>query len=314
MVSLKPGDVLSYSSGRQDHGPYGFRVVRKGAGILPTLQKRWPHVLEPIRGRTPLVLNAYPATLGNLDFGVLCDCYLSQGTGSRAIQLAAAEGMPLMILGQSCFVADLLYRHLANGGTLPRNIVLGVGGHVTPGSLDRALRGLVAPHTDSFAIIQGYGVAEVDSSCLLAVERNAENHLVYYPRDDVRITLDGEKLLLQVIDANGVSIKGPPFDGGDSARAVGDGGYLIWNDERLHPHVLRILESWSDKDWSRRTGYMYFGREVRFQLRKGYEPELALEYEFHDYAKRYGQSWLFKPEWSRVKDTDRHNTLRRTIL
>ncbi len=314
MVSLKPGDVLSYSSGRQDHGPYGFRVVRKGAGILGVLQARWPGVLEPIRGRTPLVLNAYPATLGNLDFGVFCDCYLSQGTASRAIQLAVAEDMPLMLLGQSCFVADLLFRHLGNGGTLPKNVIMAVGGYVTPLSLDRAVRALVAPITETFSIIQGYGVAEVDSSCLLAVDRNPEGQLVYYPRADVRPSLDGEKLLLQVLDANGQPTKPTPFDGGDSARQLADGGYLIWNDERLHPHVLRILESWSAKDWSRRTGYMYFGREVRFQLRKGYEPELALEYEFHDYAKRYGQSWLFKPEWSRIKDTDRHNTLRRTIL
>jgi hypothetical protein len=314
MVSLKPGDVLSYSSGRQDHGPYGFRIVRKGAGILGVLQQRWPHVLAPVLGRTPLVLNAYPATLGNLDFGVLCDCYLSQGTASRAIQLAAAENMPLMILGQSCFVADLFYRHLGNGGTLPKNIILGVGGHVTPNSLDKALRELVAPLTETFSIVQGYGVAEVDSSCLLAVDRDAAGKLVYFPRSDVRVTLNGEKLLLQVLDANGQPTKPEPFDGGDSAAAVPGGGYYIWNDERLHPHVLRILDSWNAKDWSRRTGYMYFGREVRFQLRKGYEPELALEYEFYDYAKRYGQSWLFKPEWSRIKDTDRHNTLRRTIL
>ena len=314
MVSFKPGDVLSYSSGRQDHGPYGFRVVRKGAGILGVLQEHWPHVLAPLRGRTPLVLNAYPATLGNLDFGVLVDCYLSQGTASRAIQLTVEERMPLMILGQSCFVADLLFRHVLNGGTLPSTIILGVGGHVTPKSLDRAMRALVAPLTESFSIVQGYGVAEVDSSCLVAVDRNEAGQLVYYPRDDVSVLLDGEKLLLQVLDASGEPTRPQPFDGGDSAKMLDKGGYLIWNDERLHPHVLRILESWTDHDWSRRTGYLYFGREVRFQLRKGYAPDLALECEFHDYAKRYGQSWLFKPEWARIKDTERHNTLRRTIL
>lgn len=314
MLNLKPGDVLSYSSGRQDHGPYGFRVVRRGAGILGVLQQHWPHVLAPVAGRVPLVLNAYPATLGNLDFGVLVDCYLSQGTASRAIQLAAAENMPLMILGQSCFAADLLYRHLGNGGQLPADVIMGVGGHVTPLSLDRSLRALVAPHTRTFSIIQGYGVAEVDSSCMIAVDRDVQGQLVYFPRPDVRITLDGERLLLTVLDAQGRPFQATPFDGGDSGAAVPGGGYLVWNNERLHPHVLRILESWSPRDWERRTGYLYFGREVRFQLRKGYEPELALECEFHDYAKRYGQSWLFKPEWSRIKDTDRHNTLRRTIL
>lgn len=312
-MQLKAGDVLSYSSGRQDHGPHGFRVVRRGAGIMSVLSRYWPQVLAPLAGRVPLVLNAYPATLGGLDFGVLVDSYLSQGTASRAIQFATLEKMPLMVLGQSCFVADLFTRHIDRYKALPDVVLMGTGGHVTPKSLAGYIRSIVEPLTKSFSIVQGYGVAEVDSSCLLAVDRDAEGNLVYYPRDDVRVTLEGEKLLLTLLDGQGQPVT-ERFDGGDFARALPGGGYHIYNHERLHPNVAKILESWTDKDWARRTGYLYFGREVRFQLRKGHEPTMAIECDHYDYMKRYGQSWLFKPEWHRAKDGDSTDPLRRTIL
>jgi hypothetical protein len=313
MAQLKPGDVLSYSSGRQDQGPYGFRVLRKGGTVMPLLARRWPGVLASFGGRTPIVINAYPATLGVFEFGVMVDSYMSLATGSRAMHLAALEKMPVMLLGQPCFVADLMYRHLAKNPVMPDTLIIGTGGYVMPRSLQNSLEELCRAQVQSMHVVQGYGVAEVDSSCMLAVTRDADGNLVYYPRDDVRVDLDGERLLLSLRGPDGDLVM-DRFDGGDSARATPDGGYLIWNHERLHPHVLRILESWSPRDWERRTGYLYYGREIRFQLRKGFEPEIALEAEFHDYMKRYGQQWLFKPEWGRAKDAGRADPMRRTML
>jgi len=94
----------------------------------------------------------------------------------------------------------------------------------------------------------------------------------------------------------------------------GTPGYVIWNNDRLHPNVLKILESWSPQDWERRTGYLYYGREIRFQLRKGFDPTVGLEAEFHDYEKKYGHYWLFKPVWGRAPDGGREHPLRRTIM
>lgn len=312
---LKAGDVLSYSSGTHENGPYGYRTLRTGGDVMGLLQQRWPRVLASFGGRLPVVINAYPASLGRFDFGVFVDSYLSLSTGSRAMHLAALENMPVMLLGQPLLVADLMYRHLANNPTMPDTLVIGTGGYVMPRSLESALLGLLRERCSNVHIVHGYGVAEVDSSCLLAVDRNPDGHLVYHPRADVRVDFDpDQQLLLTLLDANTGAPLVERFPTGDGGKPTDDGGYLVWNHERLHPHVLRLLESWKPRDWERRTGYLYYGKEIRFQLRKHHDPEIALEAEFHEYEKRYGQSWLFKPVWSRAADAGRASPLRRTIL
>ena len=47
--------------------------------------------------------------------------------------------------------------------------------------------------------------------------------------------------------------------------------------------------------------------------RKHVDPGSAVEAEYYEYCKRYGQDWLFKPVWSRAKDSG-STVLRRTIL
>ena len=310
-MRLNPGDVLSYSSGSHDRGPYGFRPLRSGRSFMPVVQQRWPHMLDGFADHTPMVINGYPASIGTFDFAVRVDTYLSHSTASRSLHLAAVEGMPVFLLGQPLYVADLLYKHISKNPQMPDTMVIGVGGYVMPQSLERALRDLCAPYCKRFGILQGYGVAEVDAGCMVAVERDAQGQLIYYPRDDARVDIDGEKLLLSLSDGQGGWVI-ERFDTEDCAKPAGE-GFVIWNHDRLHPHVLKIMESWSSRDWERRTGYLYFGRELRFQLRKHVEPESAVEAEHYDYGKRYGQDWLFKPVWSRAKDTG-DKVLRRTIL
>ncbi len=310
-MQLKPGHLLSYSSGSHDRGPYGFRTLRKGRSFMPVVHQRWPHLLEGIGDRTPIVINCYPASIGTFDFAVLVETFLSHATASRALHLASLEKMPVFLLGQPLFIADLLYKHLAKNPVLPDTIVIGVGGYVMPQSLENALVELCKAHCERIALLHGYGVAEVDAGCMVAVDRTPKGELVYYPRDDVRVDIDGEHLLLSLSDGVGGWLI-ERFDSEDCGRPEGD-GYVIWNHERLHPHVLKILESWSPRDWSRRTGYLYFGRELRFQLRKHVDSESAVEAEHYEYGKRYGQDWLFKPVWSRAKDSG-SQVLRRTIL
>ncbi|MEZ4232972.1 MAG: hypothetical protein R3B89_27580 [Polyangiaceae bacterium] len=318
MHSLKAGDVLSYSSGSHDRGPYGFRTLRPGGNLMALFQSRWPHLVQGFEGKLPMIINAYPACVGTFDFGVTVDTYLSHSTGSRALHFSHLEKMPVMLIGQPLFMADLLFRHLAKTPMLPETLLFACGGYVMPRSLETALRQLVAPYCADFNVIHGYGVAEVDAGCLFASERSEHGHLVYEPRSaDVEVALDGTDLALSMRRPDGAYVieRFPTGDSGMLAQSVnGTPGYVIWNNERLHPNVLKILESWSYEDWERRTGYLYYGREIRFQLRKGFEPKVGLEAEFHDYEKKYGHYWLFKPVWGRAQDSGREHPLRRTIM
>jgi hypothetical protein len=314
MLALKPGDILSYSSGSHDRGPYGFRTLHRGGNLRALLENKWPNLFDGFGDRLPLVINAYPAAIGTFEFGVSVDSYLSLSTGSRALHLAHLEKMPVLLLGQPLYIADLVCRHLQRSALMPDTLLIATGGYVMPRALEATLRQVCSTHAERLSIVHGYGVAEVDAACLLAKDRTEHGHLIYVPRNErVEVTFDADgQLLLSLRDAEGGYVQ-KEFPTGDSGKPHGD-GYVIWNHERLHPNVLKILESWKPEDWERRTGYLYYGREVRFQLRKGEEPRAAIECEFHEYEKRYGQYWLFKPQWNRVKDEGRDSPLRRTIL
>lgn len=314
MLALKPGDILSYSSGSHDRGPYGFRTLHRGGNLRALLETKWPSLFEGFGDRLPLVINAYPAAIGTFEFAVSVDSYLSLSTGSRALHLAHLEKMPVMLLGQPLYIADLLYRHLKRNPVMPDTLLIATGGYVMPRSLETALRSACEGPVERLNIVHGYGVAEVDAACLLAMDRTEHGHLIYVPRNDrVEVTFDDARQLLLSLKAADGSYAQDAFPTGDSGKPEGD-GYVIWNHERLHPNVLKILESWKPEDWQRRTGYLYYGREVRFQLRKGELPSAAIECEFHEYESRYGHYWLFKPQWNRAKDQGRDSPLRRTIL
>lgn len=303
---LAPGDVLSYSSGSEYRDPYGFRVAGKGGNLLGLIQARWPHVIAPFRGRMPIVINAYPAFIGAFDFGVTVDSYLSYTTASRALHLAHAEKLPVMLLGQPLFLAHLLNQHIEQGHPVPDAIMLGMGGYPAPRSLEVFFESLGRKAGIAITMIYGYGVAEVDSACLLATKRNAANELVYELRGpDVKVTLEGENLLLSL---EGVSPT--PFRTGDLGKLT-DEGYVISNPERMHRDVSKILESWTEEDWQRRTGYLHYGMVFRVQLRKGATPKQPFEAEFYEYCKEYGHSWLFKPQWKLIGG---HKILRRTLI
>ncbi len=300
MRKLEPGDVLSYSAGSRHGGPYGFRVLsRRGGTLKNVLERKWARLFEGFGDRLSLIINAYPAALGRWDFGVSLDTYLSPSVGGRALELAHLEGMPVLLLGQPLFLAELLHQHLSSAEAgLPDTLLLGTGGYVMPQSLERALRELCAPKLHRFDLFHGYGVAEVDAACLLAVARNDLGQLVYEPRSD-QVSVDFGKeseLLLSLRDADGNAVA-DRFATGDRGRQV-EGGYVIWNDDRLHPTVARILEGWTPADWRRRTGYLANDSSVRLQTRPGVEPASEHECEFYDFARRYGQSWLVKPDWS----------------
>jgi hypothetical protein len=293
-IKLSRGDVLSYSSGTASRDPYGFRVARPGGDLLELLRGRWPELLRDFGERLPLVINAYPAGLGSFASAVFVDSYLSHATASRALELASREGMPVVLLGQPLFVADLLLVHTSRQLPLPDALLLGLGGYTTPRSLEDCLRALCAAHGARLSLFHGYGVAEVDAACLIAVRRSESGALLYEKRGpDVVVTLRDNELLL----ARGESAR--PFATGDRARLQGE-ALVIWNDTRLAPAVSALLESWTHEDWHRRTGYLRHGAELRVQLRTGVAPDPRCQFEvgFEDFARECGHAWLLKPRWS----------------
>lgn len=293
---LAPGDVLSYSAGSTQTGPEGFRKLRARPGLLQAALARWPDLAAPLTGRTPLVINAYPAAVGATSAGITVDTYLSPRVLSRALQLAAAADRPAILLGQSLFLADALLAHVRADRPLPDALLLMVGGYTTPRSLEQMLRGLLAPRVRHAEILQGYGVAEVDAGCLMARARDAAGRLVFVPRPDVDVELLGEELLLSLRGPGGERVV-DRWRTGDSAAPSGE-GFAVWNDRRLHPAVASALEAWSDADWRRRTGYVRRdGDALWIQLRQGEAPAHAGEIDHWDFGRAHGFSWLDKPSW-----------------
>ncbi len=308
---ISPGDVLSYSSGSVNRDPYGFRITQKGGNLLGLLQSRWPALVDRFNGRMPIVINSYPAHIGSFDFGVLVDSYLSYTTASRALHYAHEEKLPVMLLGQSLYLAHLIFQHTRDGHPLPDTIMMGVGGYTTPRSLENALREVCARHGVHMTMLHGYGVAEVDAAVLLAVERTEKGELIYERRSpDVEVHFVGTNLLLSLKAPDGSYII-ERFPTGDQGRPYGE-HFNIWNPERLNPQVEMLLEGWSFEDWQRRTGYVHYGNQLRLQLRKREEPRSPIESEFYDYARSYGHNWLFKPQWNVLARSNK--MMRRTLI
>lgn len=293
------GEMLSYSAGSTQTGPDGFRKVnRQGLPLCTLVRRLFPTTTAPFGERLPLVLNAYPASVGFPTDGLLVDCYLSFRTASRALQLAAREGLPVLILGQSLYVAELLLRHRAGGFAWPDALIALVGGYHTPLSLERAMQSWVAPLGVSLGFVHGYGAAEVEAGMLLASERNASGQLRYKPRGaDIHISTPEGRLHLALQNAQG-ELLAAPFDSGDSASPDGDAWLITNAGSRLSPLVLAALESWTPEDWARRTGYVKRnGESIAIQLRESATPVADGEQKFFAYAEANGMAWLEKPRW-----------------
>jgi hypothetical protein len=296
MVSLNPGDVLSYSAGSTQTGPEGFRKLRNRSGLLEASMRRWPELGEAIAGRTVMFINAYPAAVGVSCTGITVDTYLSPRVMTRALQLGALAGKPVIVCAQPLFLADVLLAHTAAGHPLPDTLLFLVGGYSMPRSLERMLAGLLSPRVRTWHFLQGYGVAEVDAGCMVGRERDEQGRLIYHPRDDVEPEFHGEELLLTLRGPEGELLV-ERWRTGDCAERVG-GGYAIWNHQRLHPTIHAALEAWTDADWRRRTGYVRReGGAIAIQLRQGQAARDELELDYWDFGRRHGASWLDKPYW-----------------
>jgi hypothetical protein len=296
---LRPGDVLSYSAGSTRRTPDGYRFVRRsGATSAPNMllavATRWPEVLERLQGRPPLIVNAYPATLGEFVFGIAIDTYLSPRTASRALWLAQREGLTAVLLAQPLFAAELLFGHRRSNSPWPTEVVLATGGYCMPETLEQALTSELADAGSRLSVIHFYGAAEVDAGCMLA--RRVDGRLVYYPRgEDVSVTVDGGHVLLAREQDDGTWSE--PFRTGDTAVQTPDGGFELVDPPGTRAALAR-LNRWTRDDWLRRTGWMTMqDGEVLVQVRPSLSVTVPEEIEYHEFARLAGMTWLDKPRW-----------------
>ena len=302
--SLMAGDILSYSAGTTQRGPDGFRFLRRagvrvGADMLGAVAGRWPDLIEWLGDEPPLVLNGYPAATGDFSFGIQVDCYLSVPVALRALRLARRERLTVIVLAQPLWVAELLVQARAAGDAMPANLILALGGYPLPRSLERAYERWCGDAGTRVAIIQLYGVAELDAGCLLGRERDGSERVIFYPRPDVRVGLDEGELVLSI--GSDESGWGDPVRTGDRAEFVGapeDGGLIVPVGTRVNQGVASELESWADDSWERRTGYLRRdGDALRAQLRAGVDAAVELEEDHYDFARHTRASYLTKPDW-----------------
>ena len=308
MSALRAGDILSYSAGSTQTGPDGFRQInRAGLALTGIVKAHWPERLQAFNERLPLVINAYPAMVAIPSDGVLIDCYMSVKTASRALQLAAREGMPAMVLSQPLFLGQMLMHHLEQALPLPDAMIAVVGGYWMPQSLHHALAQRLQAQGVQFSCLQGYGVAEVDAGMLWGADFDDQGRLRFRARGpDIDAQLLHGRLHLALKNADG-SLRAAPFDTGDTAefvaRTEGSGTDIVISPSaaRLATDIRDELSGWTGTDWSRRTGYVARTPQgLVAQLRVGVQadassarPELA----YYAFAAEHAASWLDKPRW-----------------
>ena len=308
MSGLRAGDILSYSAGSTQTGPDGFRQInRAGLTLTGIVKAHWPERLAAFGERLPLVINAYPAMVAIPSDGVLIDCYMSVKTASRALQLAAREGMPAMVLSQPLFLGQMLMHHLEQALPFPDAMIAVVGGYWMPQSLHLALAERLQARGVHFSCLQGCGVAEVDAGMLWGADFDAQGRVRFRARGpDIDAQLIQGRLHLALKAADG-SLRAAPFDTGDSAEfvdrvgAAGIDVVISGSTARLAPDIRAELSNWNADDWRRRTGYVARSPlGLVLQLRAGVEVEVGgarTELAYHAFAAEYGVSWLDKPRW-----------------
>lgn len=292
---FKSGDILSYPASACDRNPYAFQVVQKSNLFMESIVRNFPRIAEIITA-TPLIINCYPAALFFPSCGVFVESFMKQKNVSRALNLAAKENMPAVILGQALFVADALKDHVRSGGAIPKKTVVATGGYYSPRSLEDSIRMSWSPHAD-LEFLSFYGIDEIDPVLLISAFRTPTDDPIYLPRNDkVKPTIKEGKLFISLWTEDCQALV-ENFRTGDCA-SYKDEGIVIRNPRRLGEMMQKELESWSHEFWDRRTGYV--GRDsdkIIYQMRKGIQPRQAEEMDYFAFQARFASDFLSTPAW-----------------
>ena len=288
---LHPADnhQRSYSAGSTSGSENAFRVVKNDLPArIATLAERFPRMSPYLNN--PMVISAYPASLGLSGLGPMVDTFLHPPTFLRALRAAAVENRTAIITSQPLAGSDLMLQALDAVDTLWT-----VGGYYLPKSLEHTIRSAFASRGSTVEVLHCYGVAELAHTCLAACERDESGWPRFQPvLPDLEVSTDESsgELMLRLQDRR--------VHSGDQARRTGDAWQVISNVHRLDPQVRKELETWSMFDWTRRTGYLHVdGEKVMIQLRSGINPASSNQLSLNDFWQRFGGSWTTKPNWGR---------------
>ncbi len=284
---------LSYAAGSTSLDPYGFRTIDvRAPRSFDRLLSEFPMFMDYF-SINALIVSAYPAGLGLAGTAPLVDTYLHPPTFFRSLRLAAKEKRPVLFASQPLAGADLLIRHCAQNLEMPRRLLWANGGYYLPVSLEKCIRTLLAEQGCELMCLYSYGVAEIAHTCFAAVNR-FDCGLPRYKlvASDVTPSVNAASELSLASSERSVAT-------GDTAAVVEGDWKITGSTTRLQPLVFSELESWSIGDWKRRTGYLVNLAERRlFQLREDVCAESnEFEIGFHDFWKRNGGSFTYKPNW-----------------
>ena len=142
--------------------------------------------------------------------------------------------------------------------------------------------------------------AEVGHTCFAAIDR-FENGQPRFKKIDDRVSVHGTNSSTDgrlILKSNGAEAKT-----GDWISRVDNWWKITSN--RIADEVCDTLESWSDYDWSRRTGYLHATQNPRtaeivftFQLRDSIRQGNDRDLRFHEFWQEFGGDLTSKPVWS----------------
>lgn len=285
---------LSYAAGSTSLEPDGYRLIGQSDGQrLAQLKQIFP-CLSGLIAPQSLIINAYPAALGLQGFAPLVDTYLHAPTLIRSLRLAAREFRAVVFAAQPLVGADLLIKAINAGFELPTKMLWATGGYFFPQSLEDFIVGRLAEVGCETQILHCYGVAEIGHTCFAATQRFDSGLPMYrkvVPQVEVEVSPAGFLAL---------SIQGRRIVTSDHIEQVGDHWLIRNGASRLSPSVSSLLESWTNEDWNRRTGYLRSTETgFAFQLREETEnQDPAEEHRYHQFWDRFGGSVQSKPKWN----------------
>ncbi len=291
---------LCYSSGVQSKDPYSFRILKAQQTTEEESSALQGSAMDILAGqkKLPVVIIAYPARMMAPFPCIRIETYLSLSVFTRALNYAALEGALTLVAAQPLFLADALTQILAQGAEnpLPKTLLMTLGGYPLPLSLETYMASLLEPFSH-VSFIMAYGMAEVDAGLLVSLGRDEHGRHVFSPRSEeirYKVGPDGRLMI-------GLGAEKPLFDTGDYAEELGDSRLVIApNPKRYAEDILRLLETWDNDTWRRRTGFLVRSgdSQPRFQLRKGIAPLSKDDVEFWDFCRMTDFCWTKKPDWS----------------
>jgi hypothetical protein len=292
------GSHLALTSGRTSTTPR-YRIVDEtgvnSAGSRPpdrlaAVATMLPALGRLLDGECPLLVNAYPATLGSFPTAVRVDTHGREVLFAGAIALARRWSMPSCVLGQPFAIADALARLVRDQQPLPERVALGLGGYECPASLEAWLMARIGARVNELVVVHAYGCAEIDFACLVGT-RDRRLGAIDYRMAVTDVVAD--------VDASGnfvLARSSQRVETGDLGERSGSAWRITPGADRIPPDARAWLESWSIDDWDRRTGYVV-RRHDRWvaQLRVGEAHKSGDEQDHFDFARVTGLSMLDKP-------------------